>query len=251
MKVPPETIRIVSASPIVGTNNDKAYFRNVCVEFGSVATCQEVSRFTKNLPRDQRIMLHVAPVLKDRFRALSNLAYELRHQDPPYKTCIKYDSQSLVLLSRNPMEYRWIEVDTTHLPGPDMGLLASTPPPKVNTKRTRPSPTSSEKSVDAYVTKAPRINPVLDHPLSSPQIVPQLPVQTKRVSGTGFLHAATGVQDVGSFTDVQTSTPSAKMKPLVQQKLNFAGSSTTQSLLHPFGHKIDDSVNQGSINQGN
>ena len=271
MKVPLESLpSIVASSPILGPNTDESNFRNVCVEFGSVASCQEVSRFAKNLPRDQRIMLHVSPVLRERFRALSKLAYELRHEEQPYKTCIKYDSQGLILLALNPMEFRWNEVDTSHLPGPDMGLLATTPPTKAQNKRARPSPTSSEKSPEVARTEAPRWNTTTSHPLSTPSVLRPLPIehqqsqplnqqlhqlpleqqqhqlQNQQLSESGLLAAATGVQDVGIFSDIQASTPSTKQRVLVQQKLNFGGTSTAESVLDSFGHPIDDSINQGN-----
>ena len=219
MKIPLEAmnkLRIVSASPLLPRSGIMEEFDMMSIEFATVKMCEDLKPFARNLPPECRLNIHISPVFREQFRALSEMAYNLRHGEPKHKTTIKYTSSGLVLQKRQSNVDRWCQVETNHLPGPDIALLGS--PSHLPKKRRRPSHTGltppSEAAKVLRLTQQDNNETEEKSNLVQPKIQQYLfshnksgPAHTPS-NESEHLNTPNKIQlDKGDITDVQFSTP--------------------------------------------
>ena len=221
MRIPPDIIanlNIINASPMITKYEDLDNFKKLSIEFETVKMCEDVKHYSRNLPSECRLNIHVHQAYSERFRALSQLAYNLRTDENKQKTMIKYNSTRLILLSKKSTFDRWTEVTTDELPGPDLALLDNSPP--AHNKRDRPP--SSE--VTPPQTKSARNNEDFQPTEKSKSILTGGPISSPVLS-----------LDKGLFTEVQFSTPErpqiheSKSTSDIRNSFGYSESSTKQN----------------------
>ena len=115
----------------------------VFIEFQNVQDCHTILQHCRNLPRDSRILTYIPPALRDRYKRLEEIAYELRHQPEPMKTLIRYSFDNLILQSRRNSSETWQTVRNDNIPERDISLISTQVPllpPFVRLAGPRPLP---------------------------------------------------------------------------------------------------------------
>ena len=105
------------------------------VEFSDEESLSSCYKFAKNLKPGRRLFQYIPRMFLNRYKALNNHAYNLRHSSHQFKTRIRFGIDDILLLKCKPGESTWS--CTTH---------ANLPPVEVSTSRASFSSSQSAES---------------------------------------------------------------------------------------------------------
>ena len=120
-------------------------FTKVYVRFTSMKPanlCFNLAKRLKN--RDNKVSRYFPKPLNARLGAISHIAYQLRNQDPPYKTSLEYSEDDIILMVCPYGHYSYRQYPLKNLPPVDLTHVRS-PPVGRKTKRLRSSSVSPAK----------------------------------------------------------------------------------------------------------
>ena len=86
------------------------------VRFSDQASLSHCYKFSKNLKPGRRIFQYIPKMFYQRYKALNNIAYNLRHSSQCYKTKISFEIDDILLWKCRPGENSWTCTSHTNLP---------------------------------------------------------------------------------------------------------------------------------------
>ena len=151
--------------PVKSTNDN---FTKVYVRFTSIKPanlCLNLAKGLKN--RDNKVSRYFPKPLNARLGAISHVAYQLRNQDPPYKTSLEYSEDDIILMVCPHGHYSYRQyplqnlppVDLTHVRSPPVGRKSkrlrspSVSPVKDNKKDRKDSPSLPPRDRDIDISE--------------------------------------------------------------------------------------------------
>lgn len=106
-------VTILDAWPSVQLDEAHAWTK-VHAQFQHTYIISKIYSYVRNLGKDARLMIYIPKPLFARYRAMEEIAFELRQSS--YKTMLKYSDTDLILYSRKNSTQRWEVHQTSDLP---------------------------------------------------------------------------------------------------------------------------------------
>ena len=115
MRMKDEDIDALNISTVFYAANNPEW-NNLYVRFSDQASLSHCYKFAKNLKPGRRIFQYIPKMFYERYKALNDIAYNLRHSSQNYRTRIRFGIDDLLLWKCRPGENSWTCTSYSNLP---------------------------------------------------------------------------------------------------------------------------------------